>query len=124
MRVPWNAEKLFNVNYCMYKNSNFGDKWFYAFINRVEYVAPNCTKLYLQTDVWQTWFFDITYGQCFVEREHVNSDKIGKHTIPESVSPSEWNLQKIGIDESPYQIGGYVVGTLYDIDSKIGDPKW
>lgn len=123
MRVPWNAEKLFNVNYCMYKNSNFGDKWFYAFINRVEYVAPNCTKLYLETDVWQTWFFDITYGQCFVEREHVKSDKIGEHTIPESVTPSEWNLQKIGIDESPYQIGGYVVGTLYDIKSKAGDPK-
>lgn len=123
MRVPWNAEKLFNVNYCMYKNANFGDKWFYAFINRVEYVAPNCTKLYLQTDVWQTWLFDITYGQCFVEREHVNSDKIGEHTIPESVTPSEWNLQKIGIDESPYQIGGYVVGTLYDIDSTVGNPQ-
>lgn len=30
---------------------------------------------------------------------------------------------KIGIDESPYQIGGYVVGTLYDIDSTVGNPQ-
>lgn len=123
VRVPWNAEKLFNVNYCMYQNENYGDKWFYAFITKVEYIAPQTTYLYLQTDVWQTWLFDITFGQCFVEREHVNSDKIGEHLIPESVTPSEWNLQKIGIDESPYQIGGYCVGTLYDIDSKVGSPK-
>ena len=30
----------------------------------------NTTKIYFQMDVYQTWHFDITFKQSFVEREH------------------------------------------------------
>ena len=39
MRVEAHIDDLWNVNYVMYQNANFGSKWFYAFINKMEYVS-------------------------------------------------------------------------------------
>lgn len=89
LRVPANFEDLYNCNYVMYQNSNFGSKWFYAFIVEREYINPNCTHLKLKTDPFQTYMFDVTYYNSFVVREHVADDTIGKHTLPEPVSVSE-----------------------------------
>ena len=89
LRVPANFEDLYSCNYVMYQNSNFGSKWFYAFIVEREYINPNCTHLKLKTDPFQTYMFDVTYYNSFVVREHVADDTIGKHTLPEPVSVSE-----------------------------------
>lgn len=87
IRVPYNAEDLYTYNYVMYQNANYGTKWFYAFITDIQYVNENMTELALELDVLQTWWFDWTREECFVEREHVNSDKIGEHTNPEPEMP-------------------------------------
>lgn len=83
IRVPFNAESLYTYNYVMYKNVNYGDKWFYAFIVAVNYLNENTTELVLELDVMQTWYFDYDLAQCFVEREHVNDDTWGAHLNPE-----------------------------------------
>lgn len=83
IRVPFNAESLYTYNYVMYKNNNYGSKWFYAFIVAVNYVNENMTELVLELDVMQTWYFDYNLKQCFVEREHVNDDTVGLHINPE-----------------------------------------
>ena len=44
---------------------------FYYFINDVRYLAPNTTELVIQLDVWQTFGYGITMGNCYVERGHV-----------------------------------------------------
>lgn len=41
------------------------------------------TELVLELDVMQTWYFDYSLKQCFVEREHVSDDTIGAHINPE-----------------------------------------
>lgn len=79
IRVPFNAERLYTYDYVMYQNSNYGSKWFYAFIVAVNYVNENMTELVLELDVMQTWYFDYTLEMGFVEREHVNDDTIGAH---------------------------------------------
>lgn len=89
IRVPALVDNLWNYNYVIYQNENFGNKWFYAAITSMEYVNPNCTRVYLKTDVWQTWQFDLKMKQCFVEREHVANDTIGLHTVPENVELGE-----------------------------------
>ena len=89
IRVPFNAEKLYTYNYVMYQNANYGTKWFYAFIVEVNYVNENMTELVLELDVMQTWYFDYTLKQCFVEREHVNDDTVGAHINPEPNIPYE-----------------------------------
>lgn len=90
IRVMFNAERLYTYDYVMYQNSNYGNKWFYAFIVGVNYVNENCTELVLELDVMQTWYFDYTLKQCFVEREHVNDDTVGAHINPEPVMDLEY----------------------------------
>lgn len=87
MNVNINAESLYDCNYLMFKNTAFADpaKWFYAFILNVEYVNNNVSRIRFQIDVMQTWHFNYTLNQCFVEREHSDSDNIGEHTLPENL---------------------------------------
>lgn len=87
--VQKNAEQLYGYNYCMYRNTNYGSRWFYAFITEVEYINPGATALHLQLDIMQTWFPDCTVKPCMVEREHVNDDAIGAHIRDEGIDPGE-----------------------------------
>lgn len=87
-------DNLYNVNYMIYKNNGFTNKWFYAFINRMEYVNENCTKIYFETDVFQTWQFDTELKNSFVVREHVTDDTVGANTIDEGVQLGEFIVNK------------------------------
>lgn len=85
--VPFNAETLYGYNYCMFKNENYGDRWFYSFITDVEYVNPNSSRLHLSLDIMQTWFPDCTVKACMVDREHVDDDSIGRNLRDEGINP-------------------------------------
>ena len=91
--VPYNAEQLYGYNYCMFQNANYGSRWFYSFITDIEYVNENSSRLYLQLDIFQTWFPDCTVPACNVEREHVNDDTIGAHIKDEGINPGEMRMQ-------------------------------
>lgn len=90
IRIPANIETLYDCNYVMYQNSNYGSKWFYCFIKKLEFVNPNTTNVYIETDVFQTWQFAITFLPSFVAREHVADDTVWKHTLPEPLSKPEY----------------------------------
>ena len=77
IRYPSLIDSIMSYNYCMYQNENFSNKWFFAFITNMEFVNNNVTNISIETDVWQTYMFDITFRNSFVEREHVNNDSIG-----------------------------------------------
>ena len=85
IRYPGSIDSIIEYNYCMYKNAGHGNKWFYARISNMQYVNDNMTLVEIEEDSFQTWQFDLVYSQCFVEREHVNDDTIGAHTIPENL---------------------------------------
>lgn len=93
VKVPFNREKLYNVNYCMFQNRNYGSKWFYAFVTNVDYINENTSEVFMEIDVMQTWFFNWTRTRCFVEREHVNNDGIGVNTNPEPEIPIRQKVQ-------------------------------
>lgn len=77
IRYPAHIDSIIEYNYCMYQNENYGDKYFYAFITNMRYVNDGLTEISIQTDVWQSWQFDITFKQSFVEREMISvSDDI------------------------------------------------
>lgn len=85
-----NAAEYKYMNYCCYFNANENSrKMFYNFIDRIEYVAKNTTKIYLKTDVWQTWQFDTVFRQSWIERSHIakSEDSIGGNLEPEPLSP-------------------------------------
>mgnify|MGYP003299958963 CR=1 FL=1 len=83
-------EDLLTYNYCFYKNKSYGDKWFYAFITDISYVNDGMAEITIDTDVFQTWQFDIQYKYSFIEREHVSDDTIGIHTIPEGLETGDY----------------------------------
>lgn len=90
IRWPGSMENIMEYNYCMYRNKSHGNKWFYAFIENMAYVSDNMTDIKIKTDVWQTYQFDITWKECFVEREHVSNDTFGLHTLDEGLNPGEY----------------------------------
>lgn len=92
VRVPENIDALIaaGCNYVMYKNPSYSEKWFYAFIDRMEYSNPQKTDVYIKTDVLQTWMFEKNILPSFVEREHAKTDDFGDHTISEGLETGEY----------------------------------
>lgn len=89
-RVSINCDLLYDVNYLMFQNSAYGNKWFYAFVTSVNYINDNCTEVVYEIDVLQTWYFDYDFNVCFVEREHSSTDEIGDNIMPEPVELGEY----------------------------------
>ena len=96
IRVSNPIDTIINYNYLYYNNGGFTNKRYYCFITRMEYVNENCTDVYIQTDAFQTWYFDLQWNRCFVEREHVNNDTIGDHTVPENLETGEYIINNAG----------------------------
>lgn len=94
IKVPELIDNLYQYNYVMYRNENFSNKWFYAYITGLEFESPTCTAISIKTDVWQTWFPYIILKTSFVEREHVNDDTVGLHTIPEGLEVGDYLIEK------------------------------
>lgn len=100
--VPTPIDQTWQFNYCMYQNSNFTDKWFYAFIVAREWASNNSTRLYLRTDPLQTWMFDWVLKTSFVSRQHSTTDVAGDNIVPEPVGGDVQIYQKAGsYDASP-----------------------
>ena len=85
LKVALPSGTVAQANYMMFKNTSFENKWFYAFITDWEYLNNGNTLISYMIDDIQTWFFDCTLGDCFVEREHTMDDTIGNNRIPEPV---------------------------------------
>lgn len=69
--VDENADVLdaAGVNYCRYINPAFNNTmYFYAFVDSIEYVAPQTSRLHIRTDVFMTYFPKIEWGSQMVER--------------------------------------------------------
>lgn len=108
VQVGVNIDEIIDCNYLFYKNTGFTNKYYFCFITNMEYVNENCTRITFETDCYQTWLFQIKYNRCFVEREHVNDDTIGLHTVPENLETGEYIVNSSdyydGLDNLKYVI--------------------
>ena len=89
IRVGIPSEFLYDCNYMAFRNEAFGTKWFYAFITKVEYVNNITSNIYYTLDVMQTWYFDYTLKDSFVDREHSATDIVGENIYPEDLEIGE-----------------------------------
>ncbi len=90
IRYPACVDDIINYNYVMYQNEAYTNKWYYAYIKQMRWVNDKVTDIIIETDPFQTFMFDLVYKASFVEREHVNDDTIGLHTIPEGLETGEY----------------------------------
>lgn len=67
LKIQANIDDLLGINYLFYNN---GNKRYYAFITKKEYINPTCTSLSFKIDVLQSFMFDYEIKESFVEREH------------------------------------------------------
>lgn len=84
------AEELYDVNYMMFQNTGFGNKWFYAFVNLVEYVNNRSVRIHYQIDVIQTWMFDYTKEPCLIVRNHTKTDTPGENLTSENFGDMDY----------------------------------
>lgn len=81
-------EDLTQCNYLMYQNADISNKWYFAFIDNVQYNSLNSVIISHTIDVWQTYQFDITYYKNLILRSHVakDTDTVGRWLAPEPIS--------------------------------------
>lgn len=119
IRVPRVADDLYDCNYVMFQNANYGTKWFYAFIKQVNYINPNNTEIIYELDHYQTWAFDFTVLPSFVEREHPESDNLYENLIPENMNESDMYTQQVTELDLQTNFAKIVVGVSTDPGGQI-----
>lgn len=72
----------FSYNYMSFTNPDSG-LVFYAFIVGVDYINNNTVQFQFALDYLQTYMAFLEFRPCYVDREHVASDKKGEHTEKE-----------------------------------------
>lgn len=100
LRLPVNADSLYDCNYIMFQNANFGSRWFYCFITEINFINVNVSEIAFEIDVLNTWWFDFSIRPSFVEREHIERDHIGDNLVPENLELGEYILshhEKAGV---------------------------
>ncbi len=116
LRYPGHIDSIMDYNYCMYRNNNYSNKWFYAYIVNMVYVNDNTTNIVLKTDVYQTWQFNLTWKQSFIEREMLSSsdDIAGANLVPESLETGEYKIDGTAEiqDLEPWYIVAYAEDTF------------
>lgn len=105
IKVPDFIEDIDTNNYLVLVNDT---KYYYYFITSMQYIDDETTRINIELDVMQTYFFDITYKNTFVEREHVSDDTAGKHTLPEGLELGEFVQAGDPINLNSYNTGTYI----------------
>lgn len=94
IRVPDVYDNVINCNYVMYQNTQYGNKWFYAFVTDCKYINAGMTEITIELDVMQSWLFDYTLMNCFILREHTATDNIYEHNYPEGLELGPYEIEK------------------------------
>lgn len=117
IRFPDRIENIQFANYVRYT-----DKYhtYYAFISDMKFMSPDRTDIIIETDVFQTWMFNAVINPCFVEREHVDSDAVGEHTIEEGLQIGEYKCeQATDIFTSNFKVVVGLSRVLFEGDGKF-----
>ena len=110
IKVGINIELLVNYNYCYYTNyqQSITDqgiyktpKTYYCYIMGREYVNENTTKLYIKTDVIQTYMTEIlsdTTSISYINKQHISKDE-------DSLNKLRGNCVQEGLETGEYLRG-------------------
>lgn len=118
IKVDEFIENIDTNNYAVILNDT---KYYYYFITSMDYIDETTTKIHIELDVMQTYFFDIVYNNTFVEREHVADDTAGLHTLPEGLETGDY----IGSDAITIEGGtDYIIFQVINETSPNPNDPW
>ena len=102
IKTSFSYNDALKCNYMAFQNPDYSNKWFFAFIDDVEYANDGTSKIKYTIDEFATWFDYWDPEPCFVVREHVMDDTIGHNTVPEGL-----------------EFGDYVINATGDIETEL-----
>ena len=102
IKTSFSYNDALKCNYMAFQNTDYSNKWFFAFIDEVIYANDGTCKIRYTIDEFSTWFDYWDAEPCFVEREHVSNDTVGLHTIPEGL-----------------EFGDYVINVTGDVETNL-----
>lgn len=108
------------ANYIAFQNPDYSNKWFFAWIDDVIYKGDKNTEITFTVDAWSTWFDKWQKKTCFINRQHVNDDTIGLHTIPENLDVGEVVQESITEDIAYGNDFGYWIAVASNWEIKDG----
>ena len=124
IHVPYEMDEIFDCKYLRWKNTNYSNKWYYAFVVAIDYINPGVSQITYELDVYQTFLFNMVWKQSFVEREHTQrwTTDTKSNTIPViNTEPEglEYGSEYTTVDEQEFEqipdVGWLVFGS-----TKIG----
>ena len=85
---------LLGCNYIAFQNTNYNNKWYFAFIDKIEYINDGVSRVHYTVDIFATWWSYWSPKACFVFREHVNDDTPYTNLVDEGLSVGEYTINK------------------------------
>lgn len=128
LRVSALADDLYTCNYLCFQNTGHSNnpKWFYAFVTSVDYINETVTEITYKIDYLQTYLFDISIRECFIEREHTSTDNFDDWQVPEDLETGEYKKSIIKHTNfgtmKIYAVGRYAIDA--DDQPYIYDGGW
>ena len=77
-------------------------------------MSENQCTVKFSIDAWSTFYEDWTQKPCLVEREHVNDDTIGLHTLDEGIPVNRYITTNVDADSYSSTNGWIVIECNYD----------
>ena len=102
IKTGFSYSDALKCNYMAFQNPDYSNKWFFAFIDDVEYANDGTSRIRYTIDEFSTWFDYWNSEPCFVLREHTNDDTIGANTYPESLEKGEYVIDSSGTIAANY----------------------
>lgn len=90
VRFNLGIDLIEQYNYMVVRNMPYNYKYFFYYITDMEYINDEMTEITIKLDVFQTYQFDFIYKKCYIEREHVNDDTVGKNIVPEDIETGDY----------------------------------
>lgn len=93
IKIKLKINESYNINYMYITNlellPNQNNRYFYCFVDNIEYINDDTAIIYYTLDLIQTYYFDMTVKACYVEREHTNDDSLYSNNLPENFNLGE-----------------------------------
>lgn len=95
IKVEATLGEALSWNYMYFQHNGVGgNKIYFAFITHVEYINEATVELFYEIDVLTTYMWSYTLKQCFVERQHSETDAIGDNVLDEGLDIGDPYIMK------------------------------
>lgn len=91
LRVPFTEMEALELNYLAFCNHGISETWVFCFINSIEWLSENSTRINFSLDIFQNNFYKCNIKPCFIEYHHIprSEDEIGANLLPVSIETGE-----------------------------------